>query len=202
MKKEFNELVELFKEDLAWICEECFEIAWCNKYTYKEGQRQVKKLIDRYFKFFNTHLHKEGDVQKAWCLLGKLFTVAYNDYAKKKQKQTNGEIVNLSNFKEFKINKGVFLALRQCGGKQTELAKTMGMDRSYLSKTLNANKGTCPMYISRHIRHFFPYITCQDFDTIMVVCSDRVRMCGKLMQDFEERGREISNGYERKRKVN
>ena len=128
MKEEFNELVELFKEDLSWICEECFEIAWCNKYTYKEGQREVKKLINRYFKYFNKQLNKDGNYQKAWSMLGKLFTVAYEQYVQKKRKETNGEIVTLAKIKEHKINKGVFLALQKSGYSQSGLAQKLNLD--------------------------------------------------------------------------
>lgn len=197
MKEEFNELVELFKEDFSWICEECFEIAWCNKYTYKEGQREVKKLINRYFKYFNKQLNKDDNYQKAWSMLGKLFTVAYEQYEQKKRKKTNGEIVNLAKIKEHKINKGVFLALQKSGYSQSGLAQKLNLDRSYLSKMLNMYKGSYPMYIAQRIRKKFKDITPVDMDTTLVVQSDCNRVCFKLLKEFEQYGQEIPPVYVR-----
>lgn len=80
-----------------------------------------------------------------------------------------------------KINKAVFLALQSCKYSQIELAKKLGMDRSYISKLINLANGAYSIYLARRLRVAFPFLTNEDLNTTLVIETECKNYCLKLL---------------------
>jgi len=87
------------------------------------------------------------------------------------------------------INQAVLTAIvKYCDGSQTKLAEKLGMNRSYISKTLNTYCNTFPPYLIGKFRTTFPTIPLKQYAEQVTVKSDVRIFCRKLILEFIAKG--------------
>lgn len=91
------------------------------------------------------------------------------------------------------INKAVLTAIIECGGSQTKLASKLGMNRSYIAKSLNqylnSNGVIFPTFLLGEFKKVFPKIPIIEYTQIVTVHSETKSFCKKLIADFIQKGK-------------
>lgn len=90
---------------------------------------------------------------------------------------------------KYVINQAILTALVEyCEGSQTKLAEKLGMDRSYITKSLN--ELVFPTFLLGKFKKVFPKIPLIQYTQVVTVRSDVKIFCKKLIADFMLKGKQ------------